>query len=124
MEEFKSLVLGEVSVACYLAAELFALLALIVSLYLHSFTRDVKSPNTPVEFSWMFLITDNVKRIVVGQIVLFLLFRFTSEYIGRSLNMKTAVAIGFLLSFGIDKAIQFLKDRFNILAMPRKENES
>lgn len=119
MQEFKDLILGGVSVAYYLAAEFFALLAIICSLYLHSKKRDPNAASTPVQFSWLFLLWDNMKRIVVGQIVFFLIFRFTTELLGRQLNMWIAVGVGFFLSFGLDKAIQYIKDRSDILQMNR-----
>jgi hypothetical protein len=93
MQEFKHLVLGNASVAYYMAAEFFAILALILSLYLHSRKRDVASSSTPVQFSLLFLVWDNTKRIVVGQIALFLIFRFITELLGRQLNMWIAVGV-------------------------------
>jgi hypothetical protein len=121
MQEFKQLILGNVSVAYYLAAEFFALLALILSLYLNSKKRDAASSSTPVEFSWLFLIWDNTKRILVGQITLFLIFRFVTELLGRQLNMWIAVGVGFFLSFGLDKAIQILKERSSLFDMNREK---
>lgn len=119
MQEFKQLILGNVSVAYYLAAEFFALLALILSLYLNSKKRDVASSSTPVQFSWLFLVWDNTKRIVVGQITLFLIFRFITELLGRQLNMWIAVGVGFTLSFGLDKAIQLIKEKSSLFDMNR-----
>lgn len=121
MDEFKKLILGNASVAYYLAAEFFALLALILSLYLNSKKRDVASPSTPVQFSWLFLIWDNTKRIVVGQITLFLIFRFITELLQRQLNMWIAVGVGFFLSFGLDKAIQMIKERSSLFDMNREK---
>lgn len=121
MEEFKQLILGNVSVAYYLAAEFFALLALILSLYLNSKKRDVSSSSTPVQFSWLFLIWDNTKRIVVGQIALFLIFRFITELLQRQLNMWIAVGVGFFVSFGLDKAIQLIKERSSLFDMNREK---
>lgn len=121
MQEFKLLILGNVSIAYYLAAEFFALLALILSLYLNSKKRDVTSSSTPVEFSWLFLIWDNTKRIVVGQITLFLVFRFMTELLGRQLNMWIAVGVGFFLSFGLDKAIQMIKEKSSLFDMNREK---
>lgn len=121
MQEFKQLILGNVSVAYYMAAEFFALLALILSLYLNSKKRDVGSSSTPVQFSWLFLIWDNTKRIVVGQIALFLIFRFITELLQRQLNMWIAVGVGFFLSFGLDKAIQMIKERSSLFDMNREK---
>ena len=121
MHEFKQLILGQVSLAYYAAAEFFALLALVLSLWLHSQNRNVTAPSTPLKFSWGFLIMDNIKRIVVGQIALFLIFRFASELLGRQLNMFVATGIGFGLSFGLDKFIQFLKDKTTMFDVDRSK---
>lgn len=121
MQEFKQLILGNASIAYYLAAEFFAVLALILSLYRGSKKRDVASSSTPVQFSWLFLIWDNTKRIIVGQITLFLIFRFMTELLGRQLNMWIAVGVGFFLSFGLDKAIQILKERSSLFDMNREK---
>lgn len=114
MKEFLELVLGPVSVAYYMAAEFFALLAILCSLYLHSRKRDPEAPTTPKKFSWLFLLWDNMKRVVVGQIVFFLIFRILVEWFNKELNMIYAIGVGFFLSFGLDRAIQWLKDTTNI----------
>lgn len=123
MSEFKQLLLGPASLAYYAAAEFFAICALILSLYLHSKKRDPNAPTTPQQFSWLFLIWDNAKRIFVGQILLFLIFRFVTELLGRQLNMWIAVGVGFFLSFGLDKGIQWLKDKadLGVLQMNREK---
>lgn len=121
MHEFKQLVLGDLSVAYYAAAEFFALLALLLSLWLHSQHRDKTAPSTPTTFSWIFLIMDNVKRILVGQIALFLIFRFASEILGKQLNMYMAVGVGFALSFGLDKFIQYLKEKTSFFDVDRSK---
>lgn len=121
IHQIKALILGPVSVAYYVAAEFFALIALTLSLYLQAQKRDPNSASTPIKFSWLFLIWDNFKRIVIGQMVLFLIFRFASELMGRQLNMWVAVGVGFGLSFGIDKAIQYLKDKSGFFQMDREK---
>ncbi len=124
MQEFKQLILGPASIAYYAAAEVFAILALICSLYLHSKKRDPQAASTPQQFSWLFLVWDNTKRIVVGQIFFFLIFRFATEAIGKQLTMWMAVSIGFFLSFGLDRAVQWLKDKAlfsNMLQMDREK---
>lgn len=115
------MILGNVSAAYYAAAEFFALLAIILSLYISSKKRDVQSPKSPEKFSWLFLIWDNIKRIVAGQIFLFILFRFATELIGKELTMFWAVGIGFFAAFGLDQGIAFLKQKFSFFQMDRKE---
>lgn len=111
---FKGLVLGDKSPGFYMGAFFFTLLALYVSLWSHSRKRNPASPNTPAQFSLLFLVWDNFKRIVVNLIVMFLFYRFTP-----AMSMTLAVGIGFFLSFGVDKAIQYLKSRYNFLNMNR-----
>lgn len=121
LHQIKALILGPVSLATYVAAEFFALIALVISLYASSKSRDANSASTPVSFSWLFLIWDNLKRIIVGQLVLFLLFRFASELIGKELNMGVAMGAGFALSIGLDQTIQWLKNKFSFFQMDREK---
>lgn len=114
MNELKSYILGELSVAYYLAAGFFCFLAILISLYDHSRKRDVESARSPKEFSWRFLLWDNAKRIVTTLLVMFLIFRFSPLVLGKPLSMEYAVAVGFLLSLGLDKVIQWLRDKFNL----------
>lgn len=120
MNELQSYILGEVSVAYYLAAFFFSTLAIIVSLYHHSRSRNVESESTPQHFSWRFLLWDNTKRIVTTLIVMFFFFRFSPTLFGKPLSMELAVGVGIGLALGLDKAIQFLQDRFDLFKMPRK----
>lgn len=121
MKEFKQLVLGDLSIPYYMAAALLCFLAILVSMYAGSKRRDQSSESTPFCFSWWFLIWDNTKRIVVGMIVMFFFFRFASAAIGRALSMEVAVGIGFFLSIGLDQAIGFLKQKFDLLQMNREK---
>lgn len=113
LNELKGYILGDLSVAYYLAAFFFSGLAILISLWMHSRTRDKESERTPKEFSWAFLIWDNGQRVLVGLAVLFLLFRFSVEWFGKGMSMWLAVLIGGFVSFGLDKAIEFMQERYN-----------
>jgi hypothetical protein len=117
MQEFKQYILGELSIPYYLAAFFFCSLAILISLYAHSRKRDPASPRTPVVFSWRFLIWDNLVRIGVTIALMFLFFRFSPDIFGKPLSFPIAVGIGVFLSFGLDKAIQWLQTKFDILKM-------
>lgn len=117
MKEFQQYVLGELSIPYYLAAFFFASIAILLSLYLHSRTRDPQSQRTPVSFSWKFLIWDNLLRIAVTVSLMFLFFRFSPDIFGKPLSFPIAVGIGFFLSFGLDKAVQWLQQKFDILKL-------
>ena len=121
MQEFKHLILGDLTGWYYLAAFIFSFLAILVSMWAGSSKRNVTSSNTPTKYSWRFLLWDNLKRISVGLIVMFFMFRFASSIINRTLSMEIAVGIGFFISIGVDQAIGWLKQRFDILQMDRSK---
>lgn len=121
MNEFKKLLLGELTIPYYLAAGVFCLLAIIVSLWLGSQKRNIPSPSTPILFSWKFLFWDNTKRVIIGMILMFLFFRFAAAAIGKALSMELAVGIGFFLSMGLDQAIGYLKQKFSFFQMDREK---
>jgi len=121
MNEFKQLVLGDLSIPYYLAAAFFCFLAIIISLYAGSKKRNVASESTPEKFSWNFLIWDNTKRLVAGMILMFIFFRFAVPALGRALSMEVAFGIGCFLSLGLDQAIGLLKQKFDVLQMDREK---
>ena len=91
---------GGKSFGYYLAGFFFAGLAILISLYQSSRKRDVNSPNTPVQFSWRFLLWDNFKRAVTTLIVMFILFRVFD--LGTPTLM---IAVGFCVSLAFDQII-------------------
>ncbi len=95
MKEFLSLVLGDISIAKYLACLLFAILGVAVFTFTEVSGRDVKSEKTPILFSWKFLALDNIKRYVLTGILIFLQFRFSEEVFHVDLNVYTALTMGF-----------------------------
>jgi len=110
INEALQIILGGKSGGYYLAGFFFSLLAIILSLHQHSKTRDKYSINTPIKFSWGFLLWDNFKRITMSIIVMFILFRLFDLS-----NPFAMIGVGFFVSFGLDKAIQFLMEKTNIM---------
>jgi hypothetical protein len=121
LAELKRNILGPLSVGYYLSAFFFSLLGILLMLYITSKKRDVGSTSTPVHFSWQFLLWDNTKRIFIGLIVMYLLFRFTTEFLQRELNMYVALGIGFVVASGVDWVVGWIKDRVDWLQQPREE---
>lgn len=103
-------ILGNRPDGYYLASFFFAVIAVLISMYIHSRRRDKSSPNTPYRFSWFFLIWDNIKRAFVGLLVTFLLLRFMGPA-----SMEWAVAISFFVAGSLDTAIAFVFENFNFL---------
>lgn len=94
MNKFLNLVLGTNDIPTYLAALFFALIGIIVILLLKSNKRDKTSLNTPDEFSFKFLIIDNLKEVLLGFLLIILALRFSVEYAGVELTMWYALGVG------------------------------
>ena len=84
-------------------------LAIVLSLLLHSTTRNPKSVSTPEKFKWWYPFTDNLRRLVAGIILAFIFYRIFDF---TSFTMK--IGFGFFISFGMDKAMQYLMEYTNI----------
>lgn len=110
INEAWQIILGGKTGGYYLAGFFFSFLAILISLYSYSLTRDKESKNTPVKFSLFFLIWDNAKRIIVGLIVMFILFRAADLS-----NIYAMLAVGFGVGISLDKIIQLLMNKSNLL---------
>ncbi|MFT3680710.1 MAG: hypothetical protein QM791_23755 [Ferruginibacter sp.] len=108
--EAMEIILGKKSEGYYLAGFFFSFLAILLSLYMHSRKRDRSSEKTPEGFSWKFLLWDNFKRIFASLICMFLLFRLFDLS-----NPAAMIGVGFCVGFGVDKLIEFLMERTNIM---------
>ena len=104
------IIMGGKSGGYYLAGFFFSFLAVLLSLYSYSKTRNKNSKKTPYAFSWGFLIWDNFKRISTSIIAMFILFRLFDLS-----NPMAMVGVGFFVAFGLDKVIQFLMDKTDIM---------
>ena len=87
----------------------FAVLGIILNALLGTNKRDPMSERTPFKFSYRFFFSDNFRRFVknwlTSIIVIFLSLRFVNE-LGFAMSMGYA----FIVGFGIDEAVQRLKN--------------
>ena len=95
MDKYLELMLGTTDVPTYLAALSFALIGAIISLRRKAGKRDELSQNTPIKFSWRFLLQDNFQQFFTGVLITFLAFRFSNEFYGQNVTMIFALTIGF-----------------------------
>lgn len=119
LAESLKIILGEKPLPYYVAGFVFSFLAILLSLYMHSKKRDKTSEATPIKYSWKFLLWDNTKRIVASLIVSFLFFRIFDLS-----DIKAMVGFGFFMAFGVDKVIQFLMERTDILNFLRMDRDN
>lgn len=118
INEALQIIMGDKTGGYYIAGFFFSFLAVLLSLYRYSRTRDKNSPTTPYKFSWSFLIWDNIKRIFVSLILMFILFRLFDLS-----NPFMMIGVGFFVAFGLDKAIQFLMDRTDLMKFLEPERK-
>jgi hypothetical protein len=115
MKEFLDTLLGGQTAAHFFGLLFFAFFGALLSLLLQTTVRDIKSPESPIHFSWGFLFFDNWKRILTGVMLILLALRFTSELFGVTITEFWAVVIG----FGNDKIAQVVKDKTNFLGQKK-----
>lgn len=105
--ELLKLIFGEGSTSQIIATYIFAFIGAIYSLSLNVKGRDKESENSPYHFSWSFLWSDNLKRIVASVISIFICLRFAKEIFGVDITMYFALIIG----FSLDKLSQYIKNK-------------
>ena len=117
MKEFFHLFIGNIGGTMFSALFVFAMIGVAINLLLHANTRDQNSPNTPVKFSFKFLLADNWKRILLALLLIYVSIRFTSlifaiDVTGNNeLYLFSAVIIG----FAYDKLGEILKEKTDFL---------
>lgn len=106
-----SRILGDKPGDYYLAGLFFSFLGILLGLYHSSKKRDPASPNTPENFSWIFLIWDNFKRVFMTLVVMFILFRVFD--LSDTIMM---ISVGVICSLFLDKVIEYFISRSEALA--------
>ena len=113
------IITGDKGGGYYFAGFFFSILAIILSIYMHSKKRDPKSPNTPVRFSFLFMIWDNFKRAGAGMILMFIIFR-----VFDCSNVMVMIGVGFFVAFGVDKGIQWLMEKTDFMNFLKTNREN
>jgi Na+/melibiose symporter-like transporter len=109
-ETFMVNFLGGIEPGYFVAATVFSLLGVILMVLWSAANRNPLSPNSPVEFSFKYLVADGknwfrfFRSILIAIIVLFLTLRFTNEFLGKELNMFYA----FLVGAGLDRLVLYI----------------
>lgn len=110
--DFWGALLNGIPLGVLFAGFFFALLGVLLNALLGTKKRDPASPRTPFKFSWGFFFSDNTARLLKNGlttlIVIFLSLRFVDQLIAGSTGLSMGYA--FVVGFGIDEAIQRLKN--------------
>ena len=105
MEKFLNLFLGSFDLTAVLAGFIYLLLGICLSLFVESNNRDINSNKTPFEFSYLYLLRDNFKRILFSILIGAISLRFCSELFGTQPTMY----MSFIVGFSTDKFSEYLK---------------
>jgi len=117
MKEFFNLFIGNIGGTMFSALFVFAMIGVAINLLMHANSRDQNSPDTPVKFSFKFLLQDNWKRILLGILLIYVSIRFISILFvidvsgNNELYLFAAVIIGFIY----DKLGEIIKEKSNFL---------
>jgi hypothetical protein len=120
MKEFLQAIFGNASIPQFAASMVFAYLTAFAMLMYRTTKRDVNSANTPVQFSWGFLWSDNRFRIIANVILIFLAVRFNQAWIGPEWTTYAAVVIG-LISDKLGWLLEMLSDKLSAIGKSKIE---
>ena len=127
MENY-SLVLGFLSLKVFLVMILFSVIGIAISLLVDSQKRNQASTSTPKEFSFVFLLKDNWKSIVLTALVVLVTLRFAASLfpdqfngnvIGTPEGLEKWLFGSLLIGLGFNQLIQILKKRAKMLQVTR-----
>jgi hypothetical protein len=101
MNDIASYLIGDLGVAKFIAAFIFAIIGVVLSLLWSTTTRNPSSDKSPEHFSWNFFWSDNTKRIlrsiVSTLLTVFVSIRFVKDLLGIEFSMATCFLIGLFL---------------------------
>lgn len=93
--EIIAYLLGPDEPAKFIAAAIFAVIGILISLLAESNTRPAQSDKgVKNDFSWSYLLWDNAKRIFLSVLLILVTIRFAREIMGADLTMYMALGIG------------------------------
>jgi hypothetical protein len=111
MNEIASYLIGDLGVAKFAAAFIFAIIGVVLSLLWSTTVRNPSSDKSPQHFSWKFYWFDNARRILKSVVstllTVFVSIRFVNELLGVEFSMATCFLIGLFL----DRVVVFIKKK-------------
>jgi hypothetical protein len=75
----------------------WALIGAFIMICIQTQSRDPKSLRTPVKFSWIFWLRDNVRRVVFNIVLILVCIRFSQEVLGKPISDFGSLIIGLSL---------------------------
>ena len=94
MNDFISLLTGDLTLSHFLAGILFVGLGLLLTLLLDISQRNKDSPRTPRKWSWSFFRRDNMLRFILNLLTAVVLIRFWPDIAEKEISMFQCFCIG------------------------------
>lgn len=113
---FFKYLLGTTEPALFAACVVFACLGIFLVLLWGTRLRDKSSIDSPTQFSWSYLWSDNAKRIYASALCTLLTLRFVTELTGWALEPFKAFVIGTMW----DGIALFIKQKTSLLDPSKK----
>jgi hypothetical protein len=110
-------IIGSNDPGSFAAAIFFAFVGVVLSLLLQTTKRDINADSTPFDFSWKFLLSDNVKRIATTLLLIYIAIRFYPDLFGKPINEYLALGVGLAL----DKIAEVIKNASAVLQVNRNK---
>jgi len=107
----KNYLTGATDPTFFLWCLFFAGLGILFVLLMGTRLRDPASVNSPAKFSWAYLWSDNIRRILASILAVYLSLRFMPDLFGWELNEWKALLVG----TAWDGIALFLKQKTNWL---------
>ena len=104
--DFWKVILGKGTAGAFLAFTVIALVCVAISVLIEVSKRDVASPNSPVKFSWKFMLAANLPRFVANILAIPICIRLTYEYVDPKWMVLLSVVIGIM----VDQLANWLKN--------------
>ncbi len=123
MEKY-SYLLGFIPLTLFLAMIFFATIGVAMALLVDSQKRDQTSSNTPTKFSFLFLLKDNWKTILLTFLAVLLTLRFagsvfpdqfTNDDLASPLGKEKWLFGSLLIGFLYNSLLQFIKEKSDLL---------
>src|SRR5687768_8596889 len=92
--DFMSVLLGNGPIGFFFGFVVIAIICAFVSLLIEANSRDLKSANTPEQFSYKFMLAHNLLRIVANILLIPIFIRLCYEWIPMPWMLIAAIGIG------------------------------
>lgn len=92
--DFVSVLLGKGPIGFFCGFVVMAIICAVISLLIEVNGRNVNSPNTPVKFSYKFMLAHNLLRIIISILLVPIAIRLLYEYIPAPWMLFVSVGIG------------------------------